>query len=217
MGGGGDFEVSNHTGPNAPHHFRFCYRGAVGADSAGGDRDAELYAQHDDAQQPPKPDDVVMVVKDRMASTDVSQVLTLIPASELPRLRRGPAQPVGQHDRRGTTDGDRRRVFESARAAHDAGAITLRAQAYLSEWAQGTRRREQRPRRYGFLDWNAGRRAPAPNPPAPDPPRPHPLAPRRPVVVAPRADRPQQAPEHEEEEEEEDEEEGPLSMRELMP
>eukprot|EP00975_Prorocentrum_lima_P032569 6840678-Prorocentrum_lima.AAC.1 len=73
------------TGPEAPHYFRICRRKRVGTASAQGDGAAEAGACHraDHRGYQPNGDDVVMVIKDRMASLEVSQIILMLPAADL--------------------------------------------------------------------------------------------------------------------------------------
>ena len=104
----------------------------------------------------PNGDDVVMIVKDRMASAEISQIILMTPAADLPRLRGLPLQPPGIHDRRPATDTDRKKIRDAALAAREAGAISTKACDYLTQWARGTRRRLPRPARYSFLEHRVG-------------------------------------------------------------
>ena len=56
--------------------------------------------------------DVVMVVKDRMASLEVSQIILMVPAADLGCLHGLPFQPQGTHLRRPVADSG---LEESAR------------------------------------------------------------------------------------------------------
>ena len=81
-----ELTMSNLTGPDAPHYFRITRRKCVGLGGPISDGAQELHASVDDRSYRPHPDDVVMVVKDLMASVEVSQVILLVPAADLPRL-----------------------------------------------------------------------------------------------------------------------------------
>ena len=133
--------------PEAPHYFRLCRRKHLGTLSAHGDGTSEAAACHRAEQRgcQPNGDDVVMVVKDRMASLEVSQIILNVPVAVLGRLRGLPLQPQGTHPRRPASDHDRKRVHDVALMAHQVGAISRKALDYLSHWAQGTRRRLPRP------------------------------------------------------------------------
>ena len=148
-----DLTMSALTGPEAPHYFRICRRKHVGADSAHGDGAAEAAASHraEHRGYQPNGDDVVMIVKDRMASLDVSQIILMLPAADLGRICGLPLQPCGRHPRRPASEADRKKVFDAARAAHSAGAIRDSACDYLTQWSRGIRRRQPRPANYHFL------------------------------------------------------------------
>ena len=99
----------------------------------------------------PNGDDVVMVVKDRMASLEVSQIILMVPAADLGHLHGLTLQPQGTHLRRQASYHDRMRVHDAALMVHHVGAISRKACDYLSHWAQGIRRRLPRPTYYHFL------------------------------------------------------------------
>ena len=75
----------------------------------------------------------------------------MLPATDLGSIRRMPLQPHGSHPRRSASEADRKKVFDAARAAFEAGAIRGKACKYLTHWSQGTRRRQPRPANYFFL------------------------------------------------------------------
>ena len=169
-----DLVMSALTGPEAPHYFRICRRKHVGTDSARGDGAAEAKACHraDHRGYQPNGDDVVMVVKDRMASLEVSQIILMLFVADMGRIHGLPLQPSGTHDRRPASDTDRQKVFDAAQAVYQAGAIKKKAYDYLTQWCRGTRRRLPRPSHYRFLThrvqiWSepnaAARNAPAPH------------------------------------------------------
>ena len=147
--------LSNLTGPEAPHYFRICRRRDVGIGGIEGDGQAEARVQHDSRGLPLDLDDVVMVVKDRMASTTVLQIAFLVASTDVQQLQQLPLQPAGKHERRPASDQDRQKVSDAANAAHQAGAIGDAARDYLMQWAQGTRRRAPRPAQYRFLTHRA--------------------------------------------------------------
>ena len=111
-----------------------------------------------------------------MASTEVSQIILMLPSADL-----GRQGPHGTHQRRSASDADRLQVFDAAWAAWQAGAIQEKTRDYLTQWSRGTRRRLPRPSHYQFLTHRVhdGRE---PNAAAPHPPALPNFA--RPVVVA---------------------------------
>ena len=121
--------------------------------SARGDEAAEAEASHraDHRGYQPAGDDVVLAVKDNMASAQVSQIVLMLPAADLGRIHGLPLQPHGTHQRRAASEADRLRVFDAAFAAWQAGAIQEKARDYLMQWSRGTRRRQPRPSNYNFL------------------------------------------------------------------
>ncbi len=148
-----DLAMSNLTGPEAPHYFRVCLRKHIGTGGPYGDATAETSAcaSADHRGHEPKGEDVVMLVKDHMASLEVSQIVLMVPEAERPNLRSMPLQPIGTHDRRPASDKDRKKVRDAALNAMAAGAISAKACDYLVQWARGTRPRHPRPVRYEFL------------------------------------------------------------------
>ena len=158
-----NLEMASLTGPEAPHYFRICKRKLLGLGGPHADGPAELRASHlaDHRGYQPDGEDVVLIVKDRMSSLEVSQIILLVPAVDLPRLRGLELQPQGKHPRRPAADTDRKNVRDKALSVKSEGAISQRACDYLVHWAQGTRRREPRPSHYTFLEYRVGG-APAP-------------------------------------------------------
>ena len=98
----------------------------------------------------PDPEDVVMVVKDWMASA-VAQIVVVILASEIPYLRGLPEQPQGLWPRRPMAEKDREEVRRKACSVQAVNGISQQACDYLTGWATGTRERQRRPERYAFL------------------------------------------------------------------
>jgi len=109
-----DLAMSALTGPEAPHYFRICRRKHLGTLTVCGDGTAEAATCHraEHRGYQPHGNDVVMVVKDRMASLDVSQIILMVPAADLGRLHGLPLQPQGTHLRRPAADSG---LAESAR------------------------------------------------------------------------------------------------------
>ena len=149
-----DLIMSNLTGPQAPHYFKICKRSRIGLGSG---------VSVDNQNFQPNADDVLMVVKDMMASLEVQQIILLVPAAQLPSLDAQPLQPQGKHTRRPISDIDRNKVREVAEQVRREGAINPKACSYLVEWAQGTRRRLPKPETYTFLNHRVAA-APAPAP-----------------------------------------------------
>lgn len=139
-------DLSDLTGPRAPHWFHICKR-----------KDLDLHEF--DAPQTswvgapaPCSDDIVVAVKDRMASLKPHQTALLIPSSELPaRLAAMSIQPTGAHPRRPMKTEDRKLIRDRAAEVYHQGGITQAAYEFLTSWAGGTLRREPRPSTYEFL------------------------------------------------------------------
>ena len=113
--------MTNLTGPQAPHYFRICLRRHIGAGGEGayGDAASEISACNtaDHRGYEPRRDDVAMLVKDRVASQEVSQIVLMVPEADQPNLRSWPLQPTGTHERRPASDTDRKRVRYAALSA----------------------------------------------------------------------------------------------------
>ena len=101
-----------------------------------------------------------MVVKDRMASLEVSQIILMVPAADLGRLHGLPLQPQGTHLRRPASERDRKRVHEAALMVHHVGAIIRKTCNFSSHWAHRARRRLPRPAYYNFCDNQVGGASP---------------------------------------------------------
>ena len=85
-----DLIMSNLTGPAAPHYLRICKRSCIGS---GSDGVQEMRVSVDDRSFRPNADDVVMVVKDMMASVEVLQIVVMVLAAGLPGIHALPHQP----------------------------------------------------------------------------------------------------------------------------
>ena len=142
-----DLAMSALTGPEAPHYFRSCRRKHLGTLTVCGDGTAEVAACHraEHRGYQPNGNDVVMVVKDRMASLEVSQIILMVPAAAQGRLHVLPLQPQCTHLRRPTSDRDWKRVHDAALMVHHAGAIDKKACMQLAIGLKGARRRLPRP------------------------------------------------------------------------
>ena len=94
--------MSNLTGPEAPRYFRVCLRGQLGYPGPHGDLAPEIHACNmvEHRGYLPTAEDVVMLVKDRMASTKVSQIVLMVPKAARPTLWSIDVQPIGSHARR---------------------------------------------------------------------------------------------------------------------
>lgn len=164
-----DLIFSKVTGPEAPHWFRFCALRDLGGD---GSAETDVPLPSLPGLPPPGPDDVVMVVKERMASPKVLQVLRVFSAADRGRLNL--LQPRGLHPRRPDSGNAKEKVARVARELHTAGALADAAHDYLVGWAEGTRHREPRPNSYAFLRhrWQEGVLVqPCPQRAPPRPPR----------------------------------------------
>ena len=104
--------------------------------SAHGDAAAEAAASHraDHRGYQPRGDDVVLVVKDRMASVEVSQIILMLPAADLGRIHGLPLQPCGTHQRRAASEADRLSVFHAACAAWQWHPIHQLSLILLAQW-----------------------------------------------------------------------------------
>lgn len=146
-----NLSLSQLTGPDAPHWFRLCCLKDLGT-SRDGRLELGVPITSARGMPPESPDDIVMVVKERMSSQSVLQVLRLLPAYRIAQLC--PSQPQGVHPRR--PDGTagkavKDKVAQIAKSVHARGAISDRAKDYLVGWSQGSLPRVRRPERYSFL------------------------------------------------------------------
>ena len=152
--------LSGLTGPEAGHWFRICRLKDVGAAASD-----ELHVPVTSALglPPAKGDDVVMVVRGRMASPSVQQVVRLIPADRCSALSMVQPDPLRMHPRR---SGNREsqvtkdKVVCAAETLHLKGAIRPAARDYLVGWAMGTKTKAPRPTTYSYLN-NVVRAEPA--------------------------------------------------------
>jgi hypothetical protein len=136
------------TGPAAPHWFRICTLSSLGS-ARDGAAAAAMPLRSLPGMPPARPDDVVMVVKDRMASPEVLQVTRVMTAHERGHLRQ--SQPLGIRPRRLGGEDVKVKAARVARELHRTGAIRDAAHDYLVDWSEGTRRRHPRPASYHFL------------------------------------------------------------------
>jgi hypothetical protein len=148
-------ELSDLTGPLAPHWFHICKR-----------QDLDLHEfdspQTSWAGAPQATgSDIVVAVKDRMSSLRPHQVALLIPGHEVAVLQaQMTIQPEGLHSRRSVRMEDRKLIQDRANEVFRAGGINAAAHEFLTSWASGTLRREPRPHSYDFLC--TGQRRPQP-------------------------------------------------------
>ena len=138
---------NNLTGPKAPRYFRVAHRYDLGLLSAHGHDAVEetRVPCGEVGDAPPAGEDIVVVVKQRMSSMAVSEVLRVLPAGLRDRLR--DTHPAGSHPRKALSADLRNKVRQRATAAYNAGAISLTARDYLVGWASGTIPKEPRPAR----------------------------------------------------------------------
>ena len=139
-------QMSNLTGPTAPHVFRVCLRRDLGSGT-------EAAAERGVVVQPlpglrPHGDDVVIVIKAFMSSPQVHQVITALPFHGRPGLS---LQPAGLHGRRLGDDKVKGIVARRAEEAFAQRQVSAKARDYLVQWATGVRRRLPKPEAYAFL------------------------------------------------------------------
>lgn len=144
--------LSNLTGPEAPHYFRVCRREDLGLlDRHGHAGSEETQCQIDRLlSTPPKAEDLLMVVKSRVSSLRVLQVVELMSAGARHHCLRIP-QPRGVAPRRTMSRATRNKVAERAVSLGAQNVISQKATAYLRDWVQGARIQKPRPDRYAFL------------------------------------------------------------------
>jgi hypothetical protein len=140
-------QMSDLTGPDAPHMFHLCSRCDLGLDDNSGSntRWHGAPAAH--------PNDLVLAVKSRMSSLCAHQVALILPAAEVQQLRQTVSkQPVGVFPRRSFSDVLRSKIVRTAESVFHEGSLNNTAFEYLRDWATGTARRKPRPQTYTFLD-----------------------------------------------------------------
>ena len=105
-----DLTMSNFTGFEAPHYFRICLRSEIGFGGPVGDGPSEISACSTAEHRGylPRSGDVVMVIKDRMASAKVSQIVLMLPEAARPKLGLVDVQLTGTHARKPAPDSDRK-------------------------------------------------------------------------------------------------------------
>ena len=143
---------NNLTGPDAPHYFRVGLRCdlATAMPIPHSARAESIQELDQGCGIPPGPDDVMLVIKERMHSLSVSQVVRVFPAALRHRLFRRP-EPVGLHPRREGGEDIKEKMAKTATALCDEGVIGTSARDYLVQWAEGRRPRQPRPSSYPFL------------------------------------------------------------------
>ena len=165
--------LSRLTGPEAPHWFRICRRKDLGTlPNTQAERTTPWQVFPGNA--PAAADDVMLVVKDRMASPDVLQVLTVLPAAAALGLRL--RQPRGLGGRKAIREVAK--LVRTATDLHAKGHLPAAAAEYLTGWAQGRLPKEPRPTSYQCLGIGGAVAGPAPAPPPAGPAGPA-AAPRR--------------------------------------
>jgi hypothetical protein len=149
-----ELSFSNLTGPDAPHYFRVCLRRDIGSEAIPlphvANREMAIGSEAPLTWAVDNPDDIVVVIKERMASLRVSQVIALVPAALRRRMLRCP-QPQGIHSRRPGGDDVKAKCARVANKLLRERVISADANKYLTGWAAGTLPREARPLRYAFL------------------------------------------------------------------
>ncbi len=159
--------LSNLTGPDAPHYFRICLRSDVanGVPTPHSLRAETQPRVRAEVPVDPSPEDVMLVVKDRMHSLEVSQVLLALPAGMRRRMLRRP-QPLGLHPRRPGGEAVKAKVAKVALELGELQVISPLAKDYLVDWARGIRPRCPRPLEYSFLRhrWQPEARGPGREP-----------------------------------------------------
>jgi hypothetical protein len=146
-------QMSDLTGPNAPHLFHVCQRRDLGADDVNGTATKWVGAPE------PHLDDVVLAVKSRLSSICAHQVALILPAVELNQLQNNILkQPVGIFPRRSFSDQLRVQIVRTAESVFDQGSLNQAAFDYLKAWGSSTARREPRPQSYTFLNHKASKR-----------------------------------------------------------
>jgi len=145
--------LSNLTGPEAPHFFKACARKDVGLLGSHGHKSSdEASVAHDVWSEPARPNDVVLVIKSRVASLSIHQIVPVLPEGMRGCMTRI-LQPRGKYPRKHMGAATRTKISALATELRASGVISAAAGAYLSDWAQGIRRTVPRPASYDFLSF----------------------------------------------------------------
>lgn len=136
-------DVSNMTGPRAPHFFKVCQRSDL-VDESTAARCERLHQGHR-----PAAGDVVLVTKHYLHDTEVLQVCTVL--AESSRSQLSPEPPAGIASRRYWMESGRSALRGVAEDLLRRRHISQKARDYLVQWASKTRAVNRRPSLYNFL------------------------------------------------------------------
>ena len=142
-------EFTKHTGPNAPHTYKFFRISDLNIEADSCDR--EIIEDFPDGT-PKHDDDIFMLTRRWMSSRSASQV-TVVLSARKPCLSAIPRQPVGNRPKK-TLEKLAREVFNECRRAAAQNLITPKARLFLEAWVSNALPVTPRPGRYEYLEYN---------------------------------------------------------------
>ena len=143
-------ELAKHTGPNAPHVFKFFRRSDMFIETDSVDR--EVLEDFPDSMVKHE-QDIFMLTRHWMSSRSANQVAAILPARK-PCLGAMPRQPVGNRPRKALPPKLMREVMNECKRAAKQKLITPKARLFLEAWATNTLPTTARPNRYQYLEYN---------------------------------------------------------------
>lgn len=150
--------ITGHAQRGAPHYFRIARREDVGSfaiDGQGHHHQEERFVEVTDFPEgaPRSPDDIMLVVKHRLADTRPTQVIAVCPAWRRATVLERGLDPVGVAARRPISAELAENIRKYAPALQQQGFISDDAAAYLVGWVNGTLPRLSRPRRFSWMSY----------------------------------------------------------------
>ena len=134
--------VSNLTGPTAPHYYMFVRRDDVDAQIPTHTNAQEIEVQDFPPTFPRNPDDVMVIVKNRLSDDQVTQVMAVIPACMDARTKDVPTE---LHSRNPIDPEMKSKIEKIAPELRARNLISADASSYLLRWVQGTLPIHKRP------------------------------------------------------------------------
>ncbi|CAE7335211.1 unnamed protein product [Symbiodinium sp. CCMP2592] len=126
---------------------RFCLRGDLDPSSYGGCVPHELTGCE------PSPEDIMLLAKRFMADATPYYVACVVSAQRAADLRSSFQQPTGTADRRAISPKVRKNITALAPKCVNQGILSREAEAYLTNWCEGTWQKQPRPVSYSHLEY----------------------------------------------------------------
>jgi hypothetical protein len=139
-------QFTHHTGPDAPHLYKFVLREDLGIDVGG----ATVGIQDFKEGLPRRPGDVFLLTRHYMASTAWSQVIAVVPYTEALLGK----QPQGVRLRMPLEPKLIQSIFTECEKASRQNLLDPDGRDFLEGWASNSLPIRQRPDKYQYLDWN---------------------------------------------------------------